>query len=68
MILQVPLEFSNQLNKGIKICRPIRCQCEDCNLKDITLKHSHWPIDSISCTISLTVILSQFSLEADRYK
>ena len=68
MILQVSLEFSNQLNKGVKTYRPIRRWCEDCRLKRYDLKHSQWPIDSMSFTISLTVNLSQFSLEADRYK
>ena len=66
MILQAPLESSNQLNKGIKTY--IRCQCEDCRLERYDLKHSHWPIDSTSCAISLAVSLPQFSFEADRYK
>ena len=66
MILQAPSEFSNQMNKGVKTY--IRCWCEDCWLERYDLKHSHGPIDSISCTILLTVDLSQFSLEADGYK
>ena len=41
---------------------------ETVDSKDFIFKQSNWPIDLASSTISLTVNLSQFSLEADRYK
>ena len=62
--MQAPFEFSNQLNKQVRnIYNVIISRTQIWHINQ-----SRWLTDSLSCTISLTVNLSQLTLEADPNK
>ena len=66
-LMQAPFEFSNQLNKQItNIYNVIISSTQTQKMWHIN--QSRWLTDSLSCTISMTVNLSQLTLEADPNK
>ena len=65
--MQAPFELSNQLNKQVTNIYNVIISNQQTQ-KIWYISQSRWLTDSISCTISMTISLSQLTLEADPNK